>query len=139
MNLLTRSWFKNRSFFCDHLLKKFQNVNSVFDFYKKKSLTSTKVVKKWIFSDELNERQKQVSELLKKYITSFDKKGLKLFLHFVVDSGNMPVAINIVFCKQTIRAPRSRVCINQLDLGESYQYINELAEQFRNCYSNKPK
>ena len=84
-------------------------------------------------------RQKQVSELLKKYITSFDKKGLKLFLHFVVDSGNMPVAINIVFCKQTIRAPRSRVCINQLDLDESYQYINELAEEFRNCYSNRPK
>ena len=39
--------------FCDHLLKKFPNVNSVFDFCKEKSPTSTKVVKKLIFSDEL--------------------------------------------------------------------------------------
>ena len=41
--------------FCDHLLKKFSNVNNVFDFYKEKMPTLTKVVKKLIFSDELNE------------------------------------------------------------------------------------
>ena len=76
------------------LLKKFQNVNNVFGFYKEISPTSTKVVKKLIFSDELNERQKQVSEFLKKYIKSLDKKDLKLFLRFLVGSDNMPVAIN---------------------------------------------
>ena len=46
----------------------------------------------------------------------------------MVSSDNVPVAIN-VFCKQTIRASRSRVFINQLDLDESYQYINELVEE----------
>ena len=76
------------------LLKKFPNVNSVFGSYKEKSPTSTKVVKKLIFSDDLNERQKQVSGFLKKYIKSLDKKDLKLFLRFVVGSDNMPVAIN---------------------------------------------
>ena len=48
----------------------------------------------------------------------------------MVGSNDIPVAVNVVFCKQTIRAPRSRVCINQLELDESYQYINELAEEF---------
>ena len=84
--------------FCDHLLKKFPNVNSIFGFYKEKSPTSTKVVKKIIFSDGLNERQKQVSCFLTKYIKSLNKKDLKLFLRFVVGSDNMPVAINVVFC-----------------------------------------
>ena len=115
--------------FGDHLLKKSRNVNSIYDFYKEKMPTPTKVVKKLLFSDELNEGQKQVSDFLKKYIKSLDKKDLKLFLRFVVGSGNMPMEIN-VFCKQTIRAPRSRLCINQLELEESYQYFNELAEEF---------
>ena len=48
----------------------------------------------------------------------------------MVGSNDVPVAINVVFCKQTIRALRSRVCINQLELDESYMYINELAEEF---------
>ena len=60
---------------------------------------------------------------------SLDKKDLKLFLRFMVGSDNMPVAIN-VFCKQTIYVPISRVCINQLELDNSYQYINELTEEF---------
>ena len=60
---------------------------------------------------------------------SLDKKDLKLFLRFMVDSDNMPVAIN-VFCKHTIYAPISRLCINQLELDNSYQYINELTEEF---------
>ena len=115
--------------FCDHLLKNFPNVTSALDFFKEKSPTSAKVVKKLVFSDELNDRQKQASDLLKKCIKSLDKKDLKLLLHFVVGTDNNPVEIN-VFCKQTVRAPRSRVCINQLELDESYQYINELAEEF---------
>ena len=65
---------------------------------------------------------------MKKHIKSLDNKYLKLL--FVVGSNDIPVAINVVFCKQTIRAPRSRVCINQLELDESYQYINEPAEEF---------
>ena len=81
------------------LLKKFPNVNSVFGSYKEKSPTSTKVVKKLIFSDDLNERQKQVSGFLKKYIKSLDKKDLRLFLRFVVGSDNMPVAINALQIK----------------------------------------
>ena len=64
--------------FGDHLLKKSRNVNSIYDFYKEKMPTPTKVVKKLLFSDELNERQKQVSDFLKKYIKSLDKKDLKL-------------------------------------------------------------
>ena len=116
--------------FADHLLKRFPDVNGIFDFYKEKMPAPAKVVKKLIFSDELNEWQKQVSDFLKKYIKSLDKKDLKLFLRFVVGSDNMPVEINVMFCKQTIPAPRSRVCINQLELDESYQYINELAEEF---------
>ena len=112
--------------FGDHLLKKFPNVNSIFDFYKEKRPTPTKSVKKLILLDELNERQKHI----KKYVKSLSKKDLKLFLHFVVSSDNMPVEINVVFCKQIIRAPRSRVCINQLESHESYQYINEPAEEF---------
>ena len=67
-------------------------------------------------------------DLLKKHIKSLDSKYLKLL--FVVGSNDIPVAINVVFCKQTIRALRSRVCINQLELDESYMYINELAEKF---------
>ena len=63
--------------------------------------TFTKIVKKLLFSDKLNERQKQVSDFLKKYIKSLDKKDLKLFLRFVVGSDNMPVEKNVVFCKQT--------------------------------------
>ena len=64
--------------FGEHLLKKFPNVSTIYDFYKEKMPTPTKVVKKLLFSDELNERQKQVSDFLKKYIKSLDKKDLKL-------------------------------------------------------------
>ena len=115
--------------FYDHLLKNFPNVASALEFFKEKSPTSTKVVRKLVFSDELNDRQKQASDFLKKCIKSLDKKDLKLLLHFVVGSDNNPVEIN-VFCKQTVRAPRSRVCINQLEFDESYQYIIELAKEF---------
>ena len=98
--------------FRHHLLKKSPNVSNIYDFYKEEMPTHTKVLKK-LFLDEMNERQKLVSDFLKRYIKSFDKIEFKLFLRFVVGSDNVPVEINVMFCKQTIRAPRSRVCINQ--------------------------
>ena len=98
--------------FRHHLLKKFPNDSNIYDFYEEEMPTHTKVLKK-LFLDEMNERQKLVSDFLKGYIKSFDKIEFKLFLRFVVGSDNIPVEINVVFCKQTIRAPRSRVCINQ--------------------------
>lgn len=114
---------------CDQL---FSNVAKVINFYKEKDPSPGKVVKILSTPQNQSDKQRKVLSFLAKFIKALDKKDLQLFLRFVVGTDNMPPEINVVFCNQRLncRSPRARVCINQLELEDSYNYYNELAEEF---------
>lgn len=114
----------------------FKSVEDVTSLYKGRIPTSRKVVKCLQPPEKMTEKQQVIIEFLKKIIKSLDNKDLCRFLRFITGSDNIPSdKIAVVFTKQVFRAPRSRVCISQLELDESYGQYSELAEELTKILS----
>lgn len=118
------------------LNKSIGDLNALYKMYKEKDPTPSKIVKALDVQKGLDAKQQKVVTFLIKFIKSLDNKDLRLFLRFVTASDNMSSSIKVRFCKQNMRAPRSRVCVTQLELDDTYQYFNELSEEFYSLLRN---
>ena len=79
--------------------------------------------------NDISEAQRSVVMHLHRYIKSCDKKDLSVFLKFITGGGLMPDGkILVKFTDQAPRAPRSRTCVPQLELQDTYSCYNELSE-----------
>ena len=102
----------------------------------KRAPTSRRVVKALKIND-LTDIQRSVLNFLQRFIKSLNRKDLCRILKFVTGCDILPDRpIQVIFTENIVRAPRSRTCVPQLELQDTYNCYNELAEEFTNILNS---
>ena len=118
--------------YCPQLQNPFPRPKELSEFYKERAPTSLTVVKALKVND-LTDIQRSVLHFLQGFIKSLNQKDLCRFLKFVTGGNIFPDhPIQVISTENIIRAPRSRTCIPQLELQDTYNCYNKLAEESTN-------
>ena len=121
---------------CPQLQNPFPNPKELSEFYKERAPPSRRVVQALKVND-LTEIQKNVLHFLERIIKFLNQKDLCWFLKFVTGGDILPEhPIQVIFTENIIRAPRLRTCVPQLELQDTYNCYNELAEEVINTLNS---
>ena len=118
--------------YCPQLQNLFPRPKELSEFYKERAPTSLTVVKALKVND-LTDIQRSVLHFLHGFIKSLNQKDLCRFLKFVTGGDILPDhPIQVISTENIILAPRSRTCVPQLELQDTYNCYNKLAEESTN-------
>ena len=113
----------------------FSTPEEVITAYKENIPTSRKVIK-CLKPPNMNDHQRAIYGYLAQFLKTLEHNELCKFLRFVTATDNILTdGIFVVFTKQMPRAPRSRVCVPQLEIDDTYTQYNELAEELSSILS----
>ena len=81
--------------------------------------------------NDLTEIQRSVLHFLQRFMKYLNQKEFCRFLKFVTGGDVLPEhPIQVTFTENIVQAPRSRTCVPQLELQDTYNCYNEVAEEF---------
>lgn len=106
--------------------------------YEEKRPTGRKVVK-LLKCEPAKDSEQQCLDHLKRYIKSLQGQSLTQFLQFTTGSDIIVTEqIKVVFTSESFaRRPIAHTCAPMLELPNTYQCYNDLAEEFSNILSDK--
>ena len=112
----------------------FQTLEGLDEMYEHKRPTAKKIIK--LFQGEPStDAKRQSLDYLKKFVKSFERKALSMFVRFCTGS-DVITCDSIEICFSSLegyqRRPVARTCIPILDLPTSYESYPALAEEFTN-------
>lgn len=117
----------------------FQTLEGLKQMYDEKRPTTRKVIK-LLKCEPSNDAEKQCLDYLKQYIKSLQGHYLTQFLQFTTGSNvivNDHIKVDFVSTQGFARRPIAHTCAPLLELPNTYQCYNDLAEEFSNILADK--
>lgn len=115
----------------------FTTKNMLFDTYEVRTPSNRKVIKHMQPPNSMTDAQNSCYNHLTRFVRSLSKDNLYKLLQFITGGDVMPEdKILVEFTDQKPRSPRSRTCVPQLQISDTYDCYNSLAEEFLNVLNN---